>query len=502
MDSYILAIDQGTTSTRSIVFDAHAVVQGAAQQEFRQIFPHPGWIEHDGEELWETSLQTARQAIDAAGIRPAQIAGIGIANQRETTVVWSRASGRPIHNAIVWQDRRTAAHCARLVEEGFEEMVRSKTGLLLDPYFSATKIGWLLDQVEGARALAERGELLFGTVDTFLLWRFTDGQVHATDVTNASRTSLFNIHSLEWDEELLALFEIPRAMLPEVRDTAGEFGVLAAGHLGARIPVRAIAGDQQSALIGQACLAPGMVKATFGTGGFILLNTGSTPVNSSHRMLTSLGYRWSGVAQYVLEGSIFAAGATVQWLRDSLGVIESSAHAGQLAGESDPEQSVYLVPAFAGLGAPHWRSTVRGLITGFTRGTTRKELARAALECLAYQTKDLLLAMYADFGGDSVARSQAIIRVDGGMSASDWTMQFLADMLDAPVDRAQVQETTALGVALLAGWRAGVSQAPEELPSNWRLGRRFAPQMGNLEREQRYRGWRDAVARTLLEPGG
>jgi glycerol kinase len=500
MKSHILVVDQGTTSTRSIVFGPDAAPASTAQREFKQIYPHPGWIEHDPADLWGTTLATMREVVGKAGLSPGALASFGLANQRETTLVWSRKTGEPVYNAIVWQDRRTADHCARLNAEGGETLVNDRAGLLLDPYFSATKIAWILDNVAGARGRAERGELIFGTVDTYLLWRLTNGAVHATDPTNASRTMLFNIHTGTWDEELLRLFRVPAAMLPEVKDTAGDFGEIAAEHLGFPLPILSIAGDQQAALIGQACFAPGMVKATYGTGGFVLLNTGSTPVRSTHRLLTTIAYQWAGERAYALEGSIFSAGASVQWLRDGLGIVASSAETGALAAEADPEQAVYLVPAFAGLGAPHWSSEARGTIAGLTRGSTRKELARAALESVGYQTRDLLRAMHADVGGAFGAGAQSVIRVDGGMTASDWTMQFLADMLGAPVDRPNVRETTALGVAFLAGWQAGVFAGPEDFAKTWRLERRFAPKMSEAEREKRYKGWRDAVARSLLNP--
>ncbi len=497
----VLVVDQGTTSTRAIVFGADAAPLATVQQEFRQIYPHPGWIEHAPEDLWQTTLTTLRGALQKAGLQPTEVAALGITNQRETALLWSRKTGEPIHNAIVWQDRRTADLCARLESEGAGALVAERTGLLLDPYFSATKIAWLLDHVPGARARAERGELAFGTVDTYLLWRLTQGAVHATDATNAARTLLLDIRTGTWDDELLRLFRVPASLLPEVRDTAGEFGSVAAGHLGAAVPIRAVAGDQQAALIGQACLEPRMVKATFGTGGFVLLNTGPALVRSSHRLLTTIAYQWRGARHYALEGSIFAAGATVQWLRDALGIVASSAEASALAAEADPEQAVYLVPAFAGLGAPHWSSTARGTITGLTRGTTRKELSRAALESVGYQTRDLLAAMYADVGDAWQSGTRPVIRVDGGMSASNWTMQFLSDIVDAPVDRPMVRETTALGVALAAGWQAGIYDGPESFADAWRLERSFRPAMAEAERRERCRGWRDAVARALLDAG-
>ena len=498
---YVLAIDQGTTSTRTILFGPDGAPLSVAQREFKQIYPHPGWIEHDPSDIWETTLTTMRDALQSAALRPTDIAAIGIANQRETTLIWNRETGEPIYNAIVWQDRRTADLCARMVADGYQEMITERTGLLIDPYFSATKICWILDNVPGARARAEKGELAFGTVDTYLLWRLTLGAVHATDATNASRTLLFNIRTGCWDEELLRLFKVAASLLPQVRDTAGEFGVAAAEHLGNEIAIRAVAGDQQAALIGQACLKPGMVKATYGTGGFVLLNTGSTAVRSRHRLLTTIAYQWNGTRHYALEGSIFVAGAAVQWLRDALGIIASSTQAGELAAQADTEQPVYFVPAFVGLGAPYWNSSARGTITGLTHGTTRKELARAVLESVGYQTRDLLAAMYADAGETrQPGTMKPIIRVDGGMSASDWTMQFLADVLDVQVDRPTIRETTALGVALLAGWQAGVYPAPDAFATIWRLDRSFQPTMPENIRDQRYRGWRDAMARTLLPP--
>ncbi len=498
MTSNILVADQGTTSTRSIVFSATGDALAAAQQEFPQHFPRPGWVEHDPEDLWGTTLATLRRAMSAALASGHELDGLGLTNQRETTLLWNRRTGKPIHNAIVWQDRRTADECARLRAEGAETFVSERSGLLIDPYFSATKIAWLLDNVADARTQAERGELAFGTVDSFLLWRLTNGGVHATDATNASRTLLFNIHKGVWDEDLLRLFRVPSSLLPEVRDTAGRFGDTAKEHLGASLPVLAMAGDQQSALVGQACFEPGMVKATYGTGAFVLLNTGARPIRSTNRMLTTIAYQWGGRRTYALEGSIFSAGATIQWLRDELGVVAASADTEALAAASDPTHPVYIVPAFAGLGAPHWDSEARGAIVGLTRGCSRKELARAALESVGYQTRDLIGAMHADAGD----LPQTVIRADGGMTANDWAMQFLADILDAPVDRPTVRETTALGAAFLAGWQAGLLSGPEAITKAWKLDRRFKPAMAHAEREERYRGWRHAVAQTLLKPAG
>ncbi len=490
---YILAIDQGTTSSRAIVFDEAATVRGLAQAEFPQIYPEPGWVEHDPEAIWRGVLETARAAIRNAGLEAADIAAIGITNQRETTVLWDRATGRPIANAIVWQDRRTAGACARLREAGAEQTVSETTGLLLDPYFSATKIAWLLDTVPGARAAAEAGRIAFGTIDSFLLWRFTGGAVHATDATNASRTLLLDLRTGEWSEEMLRLFRIPRAILPEVRDTSGLFGVAEARHLGAAIPIRGMAGDQQAALAGQACFAPGMVKSTYGTGCFALLHTGEAPVRSANRLLSTIAAQRHGRRTYALEGAIFVAGAAVQWLRDGLGIITHAAETAALADAADPAQSVTLVPAFVGLGAPYWDAEARGAIFGLTRGTTRAEIARAALEAVALQTRDLIEAMRADWRADA----ETVLRVDGGMTASDWTMQFLADMLGCPVDRPRVQETTALGAAYFAGLDAGIFPDPETFAAAWALDRRFSPRMGEEERARRYATWRDAVRRTL-----
>jgi glycerol kinase len=498
MARHILVIDQGTTSTRAIVFDAAAAPIASAQREFPQIYPSPGWVEHDPEAIWDSVLATARAALRTAGLAASDLAGIGIANQRETTLVWDRRTGRAIHNAIVWQDRRTAPLCERLAKAGHGPLVTNRTGLRLDPYFSATKIAWILDTVDGARRAAQAGDLAFGTVDSFLLWRLTEGAVHATDATNASRTMLFDIHRAAWDDDLLALFDIPRAMLPDVRDSAAEFGTATAAMLGAPVAIRGIAGDQQAALVGQACFAPGMVKSTYGTGCFALLNTGTQAVASSHRLLTTIASQFGGRRTYALEGSIFVAGAAVQWLRDALGLIESAAETGALAAAADPSQPVYMVPAFVGLGAPHWDTEARGLLTGITRGTTRRELARAALECVAYQTRDLLAAMRADLAAGWTA--DTVIRVDGGMSASDWTMQFLADILGAPVDRPVGLETTALGAGYLAGLAAGLYPDTDRFAAGWQAERRFVPAMTQAERDAKYRGWQDAVARTLLRP--
>ena len=499
MSTHILVIDQGTTSTRAIVFDREATIVAMAQREFPQIFPHPGWVEHDPEDLWSTTLGTMRMALDKSGLEAHDIAAIGIANQRETALIWDRTDGRPIANAVVWQDRRTADICERLRRDGCEPLIAERSGLLIDPYFSATKIAWMLDAVPGARARADRGELAFGTVDAFLVWRLTGGRIHATDATNASRTMLFDIRKGAWDDDLLRLFDVPRAILPEVRNTSDDFGLAAKDHLGHETPIAAVVGDQQAGLIGQACFSPGLAKATYGTGAFFLLNTGAAAPRSRNRLLTTIAYQWNGERAYALEGSIFSAGATVQWLRDALGIVASAAEATALAAEADPEQAVYLVPAFVGLGAPYWTSEARATITGMTRGTTRKELARAALEAVGYQTRDLIDAMRADAAAAGFAAADATLRVDGGMSVSDWTMQFLADILDTPVDRPASPETTALGAAYVAGWRAGLYPDPELFAEGWRRERRFDPRMTAGERERRLRGWRDAVAKTLLK---
>ena len=497
MNGRVLVVDQGTTSTRAIVFDADSTPIAMAQREFRQIFPRDGWVEHDPEDIWRSVLETGREALLKSNSCVSDLAGVGIANQRETTLIWNRGTGKPIHNAIVWQDRRTAPQCAELKAQGVESMVSERTGLLLDPYFSASKIAWLIDNVGNARALAEKGELAFGTVDSFLIWRLTGGRTHVTDATNASRTMLLNIHSGEWDDELLKLFRAPRAMLPEVCDSAADFGVTEAEHFGMALPIRGVAGDQQAALIGQACFRPGMVKATYGTGCFVLLNIGAKAAASNNKLLRTIAYQWKGRRTYAVEGAIFSAGATVQWLRDGLGIVAQASETGELASQADPEQRVYIVPAFTGLGAPHWDSEARAAIIGLTRGATRKEIARAALECVAYQTRDLVAVMHSDSGTLEREDAQSVIRVDGGMSASNWTMQFLADMLDAPVDRPDVIETTALGAAFLAGWQAGLYPGPDEFAGAWRSERRFTPKMPRGERESRYLGWRNAVARVV-----
>jgi glycerol kinase len=491
----VMAIDQGTTSTRTLIFnDAYEVI-GAAQIEFDQHFPASGHVEHDPEDLIDTTIRTMRDALADAGLAAGDLAGIGITNQRETTVIWDRDSGRAIHRAIVWQDRRTAPTCAALRDDGVEPLVTARTGLLLDPYFSATKIAWLLDTVDGARRAAEAGRLAFGTVDSWLIWRLTDGAVHATDATNASRTMLFDIHRRTWDAELLELFRVPGSLLPAVRDCAADFGTLDPAILGAAVPILGVAGDQQAATIGQACFRPGSLKSTYGTGCFALLNTGATASPSRERLLTTIAYQLDGRATYALEGSIFVAGAAVQWLRDGLGLIKNAAQSGPLALTRDPAQAVYLVPAFTGLGAPHWDSDARGALFGLTRATGPAEIAWAALESVAFQTADLLDAMHRDWVPE--AGAETVLRVDGGLTASDLAMQQLSDLLDAPVDRPRVLETTALGAAWLAGRRAGVWPDEEGFAESWRLDRRFEPEMDSKTRATRLAGWRDAVRRTL-----
>ena len=489
--TYVLAIDQGTTSSRAILFDKDMRLKAVAQEEFPQHFPDSGWVEHDPTDLWSTVAGTCRQVIERAGIGTEAIAAIGITNQRETVVVWERDTGKPVHNAIVWQDRRTAPLCAELREAGHEAMVTAKTGLLLDPYFSGTKLKYILDHVDGARARAARGELLFGTVDSFLIWKLTGGAVHATDATNAARTLLFNIHDGRWDAEICDLLDIPMAMLPEVRDCAGDFGMTRADLFGREIPIRGVAGDQQAATVGQACFSPGMMKSTYGTGCFALLNTGDAPVASKNRLLTTIAYQLDGKRTYALEGSIFVAGAVVQWLRDGLKIIREASETQPLAETADPAQQVVLVPAFTGLGAPYWNAEARGAVFGMTRNTGPAELARAALQSVGFQTRDLLEAMTADWpdGGEA-----DVLRVDGGMVASDWTMQFLADILGAPVDRPTVAETTALGAAWLAGMDAGVYPAADEFARGWALNRRFEPTLDSAARDALYARWKRAVA--------
>lgn len=491
--THILAIDQGTTSSRAIVFDARLRVIATAQEEFPQHYPRPGWVEHDPSDLWSTVAGTARGAIERAGITATDIACVGITNQRETTILWDRKTGDPLHNAIVWQDRRTADICEALKAAGHEPMITARTGLLLDPYFSATKVKWLLDNLPGARARAEQGELAFGTVDTFLIWKLTGGQVHATDATNAARTMLYNIKTGRWDAEICGLLDVPMQILPEVRDCAANFGVTRADLFGREIPITGVAGDQQAATVGQACFSPGMMKSTYGTGCFALLNTGADMVPSKNRLLTTIAYQLGGKPTYALEGSIFIAGAVVQWLRDGLKIIREAKETQPLALLADEAQGVVLVPAFTGLGAPYWRPDCRGAIYGLTRNSGPAELARAALESVGYQTRDLLEAMRADWG----AAADGVLRVDGGMTASDWAMQFLSDILGAPVDRPVVTETTALGAAYLAGFKVGLVGPPEEFAQQWALQQRFEPAMPTAVRDSKYARWGRAVQATM-----
>ena len=577
---HTVAIDQGTTSTRAIVFDSDATIRAVAQREFTQHFPQPGWVEHDPEEIWNTVVATAAEAIAAARLTAADIAAIGITNQRETTILWERDSGKPIAPAIVWQDRRTADLCAQWRQDGAEQTVAAKSGLLLDPYFSASKIAYLLRQDPALARRAAVGEVLFGTVDAFLLWRLSGGKTHQTDATNAARTMLFNIHSGDWDDDLLALFDIPRAMLPAVNDCAADFAVT--DVFGGRIAVCGVAGDQHAAAIGQACFAPGMLKSTYGTGCFALLNTGDSAVRSQNRLLTTLAYQLAGRRVYALEGAIFIAGAAVQWLRDGLRIINDAADSGELAAQADDAQEVILAPAFTGLGAPYWRADARGAVFGLTRATGRNELCRAALEAVCYQTRDLITAMESDWRGsggqrpladaatkdrgspasdgagggqrpqahaatkdrgspasdgagggqrplaDAAAKDRgspasdgaganiavagggddavaggggsvdiATLRVDGGMAASDWTMQRLADLLGAAVERPAVLETTAWGAAYLAGYHQGIYPSPDSMAKQWRMQKRFAPQMPAAIREQKYAAWQSAIKKLL-----
>ena len=488
---HLLAIDQGTTSTRAILFDRDARLVASAQRELKQHYPQIGWVEHDPEDIWNDALAVSLEALAQSGVDLSRVAAIGITNQRETVLVWNRKTGVPIHRAIVWQDRRTADRCAELKASGAQAEVTAKTGLVLDPYFSATKLAWLLDNVAGARAAAERGELAFGTVDSFLLWRLTGGAVHATDATNASRTSLYDIREQHWDPDLCRLFHVPEAMLPEVRDTAGNFGVTASGLFDRQIPIGGMAGDQQAALIGQACFDPGMAKATYGTGGFLLVNTGGEAIASTSGLLTTIAYRLDGETVYALEGSIFVAGAAIQWLRDGLGIISAASETDALAAAIPDSHGIYMVPAFVGLGAPHWDAEARGAIFGLTLDSTGAHLARAALEAAAYQTFDLVEAMTADG-----CAAPADLRVEGGLAANGWLCQFLADILQVRVQRPLNVETTALGAAFLAGLATGVWSNRDEVSRTWAPQDEFTAAMGPGRRKQLLDGWRDAVERT------
>lgn len=490
--THILAIDQGTTSSRAIIFDAEMKVVTIAQEEFAQHFPNSGWVEHAPEDLWNTTVATCKKALKKAGLTASDITAIGITNQRETTVVWNAETGEAIYNAIVWQDRRTAETCQKLRDAGHQDMVTAKTGLLLDPYFSGTKVKWILDNVEGARDLADAGKLRFGTVDAFLIWRLTGGTVHATDATNAARTLLYDIHQGEWSAEICELLDVPMSMLPEVKDSAADFGTTS--EFGGEIPILGVAGDQQAATVGQACFEPGMMKSTYGTGCFALLNTGDTPVTSQNRLLTTIAYQLDGKPTYALEGSIFVAGAVVQWLRDGLGILDNAPQTAALAADADPNQNVIMVPAFVGLGAPYWNPDCRGAVYGLTRNSGPAEFAKAALESVGFQTRDLLDAMKADWEG---AADDAVLRVDGGMSASDPAMQFLSDIIDAPVDRPTVLETTALGAAWLAGQKAGLYPDQAGFAKAWAVERQFTPDMDEDARNKRYDAWKRAVNATL-----
>lgn len=492
MREHVLALDQGTTSSRAIVFSKNGLAVAKAQQEFAQLFPQPGHVEHDPEAIWESQLTTARQALAESGVDADQVAALGIANQRETTILWERDTGKPVANAIVWQSRITADLCERLRNDGYEDTFKQKTGLVLDAYFSGTKIRYLLDQIDGLRARAERGEILFGTVDTFLAWRLSGGKLHITDVSNASRTLLFNIHTLDWDDELLGILDIPRAILPEVRSSSEVYGETDPALFGAAIPIAGIAGDQQAATFGQGCFHPGQAKNTYGTGCFLLMNTGNQPVVSNNGLLTTVGWKIDGKVTYCLEGSVFVAGAVVQWLRDGLQFFDNAHEVEQMAQSVDSTDGVFLVPAFVGLGAPYWDADARGTLVGMTRGTTRAHIARAALEAIAYQTKDVLDAMESDCG-----QSLDLLRVDGGATENTLLMQFQADLLDVAVQRPVVGETTALGAAYLAGLATGVWHSMADVSTNWQLDVEFTPSADRSSMDQRYADWKRAVERSF-----
>lgn len=490
---YVLSIDQGTTSSRGVIFDKNYEIVSIGQKEFTQFFPDSGWVEHDPEEIWMSTLESCHSAIKESKIDPSQIRAVGITNQRETTVVWDKETGKPIYNAIVWQDRRTSDQCQNLKDLGHESLVNEKTGLLLDPYFCATKIAWILDNVSGARQKANEGQLLFGTIDCFLMWRLSNQQIHSTDATNACRTMLYNIHDGCWDEDLLKLFNIPSSMLPKVCDNAADFGKVDESIFGSEIPITASIGDQPSALVGQACFQPGMVKSTYGTGCFVLINTGYEPVKSNNKLLTTLAFQVNGKTCYALEGSIFVAGAAVQWLRDGLKFIESAQESESLAMQADDSQDVYLVPAFVGLGAPYWDPDCRGALFGMTRNTGPAEITKATLESVCYQTSDLLSAIEKDLGEGKLSA----IRVDGGMAASNWTMQMLSDLVELPVDRPKNLETTALGAAYLAGMQIGFYPSMSDFSDSWQSDSQFNSKMTSDSRERKLAGWKDAVKRTL-----
>ena len=491
--TYVLSIDQGTTSSRGVIFDKNYEIVSIGQNEFTQFFPDSGWVEHDPEEIWMSTLESCHSALKESKIDPSQIRAVGITNQRETTVVWDKVTGKPIYNAIVWQDRRTSDQCQNLKDLGHESLVNEKTGLLLDPYFCATKIAWILDNVSGARQKANEGQLLFGTIDCFLMWRLSNQQIHSTDATNACRTMLYNIHDGCWDEDLLKLFDIPSSMLPKVCDNAADFGKVDESIFGSEIPITASIGDQPSALVGQACFQPGMVKSTYGTGCFVLINTGYEPVKSNNKLLTTLAFQVNGKTCYALEGSIFVAGAAVQWLRDGLKFIESAQESESLAMQADDSQDVYLVPAFVGLGAPYWDPDCRGALFGMTRNTGPAEITKATLESVCYQTSDLLSAIAKDLGEGKLSA----IRVDGGMAASNWTMQMLSDLVELPVDRPKNLETTALGAAYLAGMQIGFYPSMSDFSDSWQSDSQFNSKMTSDSRERKLAGWKDAVKRTL-----
>ncbi len=490
MGSYILSIDQGTTSSRAIVFDRNGKMVSTAQKEFRQYYPKPGWVEHDPKEIWSSQASVVTEAISKIGISGSDISGIGITNQRETTILWDRETGEPVYNAIVWQDRRTSGYCEQMKKMGLAEIVRAKTGLVIDAYFSATKIRWILDNVQGVRAAARSGKIAFGTVDSWLVWKLTGGKTHITDVTNASRTMLFNIHTAEWDKELVEMIDIPESVLPEVKSSSEVFGETGPAFLGATVPISGIAGDQQAALFGQMCTTPGMLKNTYGTGGFLVLNTADRPIVSRNNLLTTIAWKLNGTICYALEGSIFIAGAVVQWLRDGLGIIGNSSEVEQLARTVPDNGGVYLVPAFAGLGAPHWDQSARGTIVGITRGTTKGHIARAALESIAFQTYDVLKAMEADSGIEVNE-----LRVDGGACVNDSLIQFQADLLGIPVVRPKIFETTALGAAYLAGLGVGFWKGIEEINKQWTVDQKFVPRMNHDDAKTLTRNWVRAVGR-------
>jgi glycerol kinase len=494
--NYILAIDQGTTSSRAILFDQNMQIAAIAQEEFTQHFPKSGWVEHNPAEIWSTVAATCHGAIERGNTKAANIVAIGITNQRETTLVWDKDTGEPVYNAIVWQDRRTSEYCSKLKAGGHETLLTERTGLIFDPYFSGTKLKWILDHVEGAKQKANEGQYLFGTIDCYLIWKLTGGKTHATDATNAARTMLYNTQTGQWDQDICAMLDIPMNLLPEVKDCAADFGTTRNDLFGREIPIFGVAGDQHAATVGQACFEPGMLKSTYGTGCFALLNTGQNRIHSNHRLLSTIAYQLNGQPTYALEGSIFIAGAAVQWLRDGLKIIRKASETQALAEAADPEQQLYLVPAFTGLGAPYWDAECRGAIYGITRNSGPAEFTKAALESVAYQTRDLLEAMYADCPKNAELDNN-ILRVDGGMSANNWTIQFLADILNASVDRPKILETTASGVAWLAGMQADFYPNQDEFAKNWALDKRFEGQMDDLSRDKLYAGWKDAVQRTL-----